>query len=124
MTTMLLGTMLTASADDYAYLNIIKTDGTGITLPASGATLTFEDGYLVAGSEKILLTELSSMRFSNETTGLDDLTISQQDNLTIEECDAIYDMQGRQIVKSSNGQLRPGIYIIKKGNTTEKIQIR
>lgn len=124
ITTMLFGAALTASADDYAYLNIVKTDGTGVTLPATGATITFEDGYLVAGSERILLADLSAMRFSNEATALDNLTISQSDNFSIEEADAVYDMQGREIAKSSVGQMRPGVYIIKRGNTTKKIQIR
>ena len=50
LSTMLLGAALTASAEDYAYLNIVKSDGTGISLSATEATLTFSEGYLVAGN--------------------------------------------------------------------------
>jgi len=123
--TMLLGTALAASADDYAYLNIVKADGTGISLPATEATITFADGYLVTGSEKILLSELSVMQFSNEsvssTTAISSPTEADTD-FSLSDADAVYDLNGRQL--STDAQLRPGVYIIKKGNTTKKIQVK
>lgn len=121
MTTMLLSSLSAAQADDYAYLNILKSDGTGITLPANGTTITFADGYLVAGSEKIALSELSVMRFSNWDTAINSVE-TDAETPDISEADAIYDLNGRQI--PSGTQLKKGVYIVKKGNTTQKVQIR
>lgn len=121
--TILLGAVLTASADDYAYLNIVRSDGSAITLPASGVTLTFEDGYLVTGDEKILLSELSVMRFSNEAIGtaIDQLE-GGNEAFSLSEADAVFDLSGRQMPKDF--QLPKGVYIVKKGNTVKKSQVR
>ena len=73
--------------------------------------------------EKILLSELSVMRFSNEIigTGISSLE-ADGDSIDPGEADAIYDLSGRQI--PSEAQLKKGIYIIKKGNKTSKIIIK
>lgn len=121
LSTMLLGAALTASAEDYAYLNIVKSDGTGISLSATEATLTFSEGYLVAGNERILLSELKKMQFSNDPIGTTAISsMETNDGFSLNDADAIYDLKGRQIT----GTLNKGMYIIKKGNTTKKIIIR
>jgi hypothetical protein len=121
LSTMLLGAALTASAEDYAYLNIVKSDGTGISLSATEATLTFSEGYLVAGNERILLSELKKMQFSNDPIGTTAISsLETNDGFSLNDADAIYDLKGRQIT----GTLNKGMYIIKKGNTTKKIIIR
>jgi len=121
LSTMLLGAALTASAEDYAYLNIVKSDGTGISLSATEATLTFSEGYLVAGNERILLSELKKMQFSNAPIGTTAISsLETNDGFSLNDADAIYDLKGRQIT----GTLNKGMYIIKKGNTTKKIIIR
>jgi opacity protein-like surface antigen len=121
LSTMLLSAALTASAADYAYLNIVKSDGTGISLSATEATLTFSEGYLVAGNERILLSELKKMQFSNDPIGTTAISsLETNDGFSLNDADAIYDLKGRQIT----GTLNKGMYIIKKGNTTKKIIIR
>lgn len=123
LSTMLLGAALTASAEDYAYLNIVKSDGTGISLSATEATLTFSEGYLVAGNERILLSELKKMQFSNDPIGTTAISsLETNDGFSLNDADAIYDLNGRQL--SGDGQLHKGIYIIKKGNLTKKIQVK
>lgn len=123
LSTMLLGAALTASAEDYAYLNIVKSDGTGISLSATEATLTFSEGYLVAGNERILLSELKNMQFSNDPIGTTAISsMETNDGFSLNDADAIYDLNGRQL--SSDAQLHKGIYIIKKGNLTKKIQVK
>jgi len=121
LSTILLGAALTANAEDYAYLNIVKSDGTGISLSATEATLTFSEGYLVAGNERILLSELKKMLFSNAPIGTTAISsLETNDGFSLNDTDAIYDLKGRQIT----GTLNKGMYIIKKGNTTKKIIIR
>jgi len=123
LATLLLGAALTASADDFAYLNVVKTDGTGLSLSASSATISFADGYLVVGDEKILLTELTALRYSNEeisTTSIGELSID--DAFSVDDADAIYDLNGRQLDK--NNVTAKGIYVIKKGSQIRKIQIK
>jgi hypothetical protein len=123
LSTMLLGAALTASAEDYAYLNIVKSDGTGISLSATEATLTFSEGYLVAGNERILLSELKKMQFSNAPIGTTAISsLETNDGFSLNDADAIYDLNGRQL--SGDAQLHKGIYIIKKGNLTKKIQVK
>lgn len=53
-------------ADDYTYLIIQNTDGTGVTLDVDNLTMTFSDGYLVAGDTQLSLSDLYKMYFSND----------------------------------------------------------
>jgi hypothetical protein len=48
------------------------------------------------------------------------LTISQFDNFTCTEADAVYDLNGRLVT----GTPTKGVYIIRKGNTTRKVVVR
>ncbi len=120
----LLGGLLSAHADSYTYLNVETTSGTVISIEAASATITFADGYLLSGTEKIAaLTELSKMYFSNEkgsgSTGISSIT--SDSDFSIDQADAIYDLSGRQVDKS---QVKKGVYIVKKGSETHKMQVR
>lgn len=53
-------------ADDYTYLNVQKTDGTGVSLGVDNLSITFSDGYFVAGDTRIALSDLSKMFFSDD----------------------------------------------------------
>jgi hypothetical protein len=117
---------ITTHAADYTYLTIVEQDGTKTSLTAVGLTITFSDGNLVATnsttseSKTISLSNLASMNFStaNETTtGIQNVSIDIDDADTF-----IYDLSGRQI--PSGGSLTKGIYIIKKGSVTRKIQVK
>ena len=107
---------------DYTYLNIEQTDGSVVSLSAVGTSISFNDGYLVAGDMQIALTSLSKMYFSNTegTTAIN--TLEAEDEVTLQNADAIYDLNGRQMTPGTT--LRPGIYIVKKNQTTCKIQVR
>lgn len=129
MTTLLIGSTMTAAADDYGYLTIEKSDGSKSSLTAIGTTITFADGNLIAvnGSEQatIALESLSAMRFTTISEGSSDVTaiggIEQSEALTLADADAVFDLSGREIPK--NG-VKKGVYIIKKGSKTQKIHIR
>ena len=123
LTAAFLAMQLSVQAADYNYLNVEKTDGTVISLSSSDLMITFADGYLVAGFEKIAaLSELSKMYFSNTegTTAING--ISADDDFSIADADAVYDISGRQL--SQNSQLRQGVYIVKKNGRTLKVQVR
>lgn len=117
---------ISVHAADYTYLTLVEQDGTKTSLTAVGLTITFSDGNLVATnsttseSKTISLSNLASMNFStaNETT-----TGIQNVSIDIEDADTfIYDLSGRQI--PSGASLTKGIYIIKKGSATRKIQVK
>lgn len=116
--------MATAHAEGYTYLTIVEQDGTQTSMTAVGLSLSFNSESLTASnaytgeSKVIALNSLVSMHFSNadETTGLQSLQTEQS------YADAVYTLQGQQL--PSSGQLPKGIYIIRKGNVTKKLQVR
>ncbi len=110
-------------ASDYQYLVFTLSDGTQQSVTASDLTITFSDGNLVATSGSttlatIALTSLTSMEFSNETTGIDNI----ESSLTIDDAAAIYDMGGRLMPR--NAQLPKGVYVMKTNNKTIKFQVK
>lgn len=115
-------------AEDYAYLTIVEQDGTKTSLTAVGLSIKFTDGNLTVNnaytdeSKTIALSNLVSMNFSNsdETTGISDILTNG--NVGIDGADAIYTLQGQRIPEGK--QLPKGVYIIKKGNVTQKLQVR
>lgn len=123
--TILLG-ISNAHAEDYTYLTIVGVDNSKISLTAVGLSISFCDGNLVAKNAyteetaTIALTNLASMYFStnDETTGIHTI-LANASNCQVE---AVYNLQGQQV--STNTPLRKGIYIIKQGNITQKIQIK
>ena len=115
-------------AEEYTYLTFVEQDGTKTSLTAVGLSLSFDNGYLTASnaytgeSKEIALVSLASMNFSydDESTGI--RNIQADDIVSIDQADAIYTLQGQRL--PSGRQLPKGIYIIKKGNVTKKLQVR
>lgn len=118
--------MATVQAEDYKYLTIVRIDGTKTSMTAIGLSISYSDTQLTATNAytdettTIALTDLASMNFSNtdETTGIHTI----QANETNEKNNAIYNLQGEQLHK--NATLSKGIYIIKKGNKTQKFIVK
>jgi hypothetical protein len=116
----------TMQAEDYKYLTIVGIDGTKTSLTAVGLSISFSDTQLTAKNAytdettTIALTNLASMNFSNtnETTGIHTIHANETD----EKSDAVYNLQGEQM--PDNTTFSKGIYIIKKGNETQKIIVK
>ncbi len=129
LTLLITAASLTAQAADYDYFTIVEQDGTKTSLTAVGLTITFSDGNLVAEnsttaeSKTVALSSLASLNFSttDETTTTGISSIST-DSFGLDDADAVYDLSGRQLPQGST--LTKGIYIIKKGSVTRKIQVR
>ena len=111
-------------AEDYAYLTIVGADGGKTSLTAVGLTLSFSDDNLVARnaytdeSLTLPLSSLASMNFSknDETTGIAPVhAVTSGD-------DAVYTIQGLRLPVGT--PLKKGIYIVRKGSTTQKVQVR
>lgn len=111
-------------AEDYAYLTIVGADGGKTSLTAVGLTLSFSDDNLVARnaytdeSLTLPLSSLASMNFSNddETTGITSVhAVTSGD-------DAVYTIQGLRLPVGT--PLKKGIYIVRKGSTTQKVQVK
>ena len=116
--TMLVG-VLTAHADNYAYLTFETTDGAKVSVSvASDVTLTISGTTLTVGSQSFTLTNLSKMYFSNtdETTGIEEIT-----SATLDEATDIYDLQGHKVTKD---QMRRGVYIVKTNSRTYKMVVK
>ena len=98
--------MLTAHAEEYAYLTFKTTDGAKISVPASSLTITISGTTLTAGSQSFTLSNLSKMYFSTSdlTSGIESL---ENIRLTIDEATDIYDLQGRRLERAP----QKGIYI-------------
>ena len=73
LTAILLAGILTAQAADYQYLTIEKTDGTALSLPAIGLTISYADNNLTAvnGTEgtTIAMSDVNCMYFSETPSG-------------------------------------------------------
>ncbi|WP_033149230.1 hypothetical protein [Prevotella sp. P6B1] len=118
--------MATVQAEDYKYLTIVGIDGTKTSLTAVGLSISFSDTQLTAKNAytdetaTIALTNLASMNFSNtdETTGIRTIQVGETNG----KSDAIYNLQGEQL--PANATLPKGIYIIKKGNETQKVIVK
>ena len=113
--------MLTAHAEEYAYLTFETTDGAKISVPASSLTITISGTTLTAGSQSFTLSNLDKMYFSTSdlTSGIESL---ENIRLTIDEATDIYDLQGRKVSKD---QLRSGqVYIVKTKSGTHKIAMQ
>lgn len=120
--------MATVHAEDYYYLTIVETDGTKTSLTAVGLSLNFGSDKLTITnaytdeSKTIALSRLASMNFSNndETTAI--RSILSEGTISIEDADAIYTLQGQKL--PIGAPLQKGVYLIRKGNVTKKIQVR
>lgn len=122
---LLLYCMTVTQAASYKYLVVEKTDGTRHSMEASGLTLMFSEGNLVASDgTSIALTQLTKMYFSDVDAIEEILSSTLQGTFTV------YTLSGEESgtfdgVNELNTRLPKGIYIIKdqQGNTA-KIQIR
>ena len=83
LTAILLAGILTAQAADYQYLTIEKTDGTALSLPAIGLTISYADNNLTAvnGTEgtTIAMSDVNCMYFSetpSSTTTSTDVAVA------------------------------------------------
>lgn len=111
-------------AEDYAYLTIVGADGGKTSLTAVGLTLSFSDDNLVARnaytdeSLTLPLSSLASMNFSND----DETTSITSVHAVTGGDDAVYTIQGLRLPVGT--PLKKGIYIVRKGSTTQKVQVK
>jgi hypothetical protein len=120
--------MTMVHAQDYAYLTIVEQNGNKTSLTAIGLSMQFSNGNLTVSnaytneSKTIALNNLLSMNFSNsnETTSI--RHIQTDETVSIDDAEAIYTLQGQAL--PIERQLPKGIYIIRKGNETRKMQVR
>ncbi len=86
--TMLPLLMQEVKAADYQYLVITTSDGTERALTASGLTIAFSNGNLVATSSSatvatIALADLASMHFSNTDTGIESTQADDTNQISV-----------------------------------------
>lgn len=128
LSTLALAAVFSMRAADYTYLTLVEQDGTKTSLTAIGLTITFSDGNIVATnsatseSKTISLSSFASMNFSNSNETTTGINAIEAESFGIGDAEAVYDITGRQIPAATS--LPKGIYIIKKGNTVRKIQVR
>ena len=116
---MLVG-VLTAHADNYAYLTFETTDGAKASVSVEGLTLTISGTTLTVGTQSFTLTKLSKMYFSTtDETGTTD--ISEVMKADLDEAREIYDLSGKKIV---NSKLPRGVYIVKTNSRTYKMVVK
>ena len=120
--------MATVHAEDYYYLTIVETDGTKTSLTAVGLSLSFGSDKLTVTnaytneSKTIALSRLASMNFSNndETTAV--RSIQTYATFSIDDADAVFTLQGQKLPAGT--QPAKGVYLIRKGTKTQKLQVR
>ena len=151
-TLLLLAATLTAGADTYNYMVFEASDGTLLSMTADGLKLIYNDGTLTAISGNVSRTfavsDLNRMFFSDTMQGTDATAIQEikvatpgQAATTPDDSSSgslgslaslaslasqgyeVYDLSGRRVATSGT-QLKPGLYIFKKGNTTTKRYIK
>ena len=118
---------LTANASNYDYLTVQKSDGTAVSFPSSGLTITFSGGNMIvtqSGTPTTLpLSTLSKMFFGDRNVS--SIQAATQEKASVE----VFDLQGRRIAAQMrmadvNTQLPKGVYIVKKGNTSVKVTVK
>lgn len=116
-------------AADFDYFILRQTDGTVTALSSANLRITFSDGNLVAtsssGSTTLPLTTMDAMFFSaTNLAGIKSVS-NQSDTGGI----VVYNMAGVAVAKGDSmddavKDLQRGLYIVKRGSTVNKIQIR
>ena len=119
---------VTANASDYKFLTVQQSNGTEQSFTASGLTITFSSGNMVINengtSTTISLAGLSKMYFSDESTGIKNLTNEGEESVEV------FDLQGRRLPSLQGGaggkfsQLPKGVYIVKQGDRSFKITVK
>lgn len=130
LTILLAASLLKVSATDFTYF-IVETASAGgnYTFTASGLTMDFSSdaGYVtvVQGdqSQKIALTDLTKMYFSNDPAGIED--IKTDNGSTIKA----YTTAGVSLgefdsVESLKASLKKGVYVVKTQKQTLKLAVK
>lgn len=123
LVTFALAVITTSRAQNFEYLTFEQTDGTCLSLPVSGLTLTFSGGNLVSSDgTTIPLSSLSKMFFT-ETSGITSLPAHQPEGPV-----SAYTTAGSYAGQFSDSQeairqLPKGLYIMKdsKGNVAKTL---
>ena len=121
---------LTANASNYDYLTVQKSDGTAVSFPSSGLTITFSGGNMIitqSGTPTTLpLSALSKMFFGDsDVSGIEAMT---QEKPSV-EAGEVFDLQGRRVatqmhLTNMQGKLPKGIYVVKNGENTVKVTVK
>ncbi|MBQ8464316.1 MAG: hypothetical protein IJ544_09420 [Prevotella sp.] len=128
--TIALAGLTTAGAYDYPYLTFQSADGSTTSVSVESLTITINDGQLVVrnadGSQTFTVAQLSKMFFS-ETAEATGISTAKTDG-TSEEVE-VYTVGGIAIGKfasmaQAKQTLKPGLYVVRSGNKTTKINIR
>lgn len=116
-------------AADFDYFILRQTDGTVTALSSANLRITFSDGNLVAtsssGSTTLPLTSMDAMFFSaTNLAGIKSVS-NQSDTGGI----VVYNVAGVAVAKGDSmddavKDLQRGLYIVKRGSTVNKIQIK
>ena len=107
-------TFVASHAITYPYLILETTNGESFTLPASGLTITFSNGQLVASDgTQIALSSLSKMFFS-DTQGIETTILPSSLTGSVE----VYTVSGKAIgtyndARTALTHLSHGVYILK-----------
>lgn len=146
---LLFAVAIMAKADDYGYMELCQNGNDKTIVEAKGLTITFSGGYLIAtessGTEtRLPLSGMSSMRFTSDkadgikTVGAASGTVMADGGslvLTVAEGTryAVASLSGMAIAQgNATGTaketiacgLAPGLYIVKIGEKSLKIQVR
>lgn len=124
---LLLAVTISAFADggyDYPFMVFTTTDGQqtavsveGLRMNVSGGVLTVEAGEQTVAFQ---LENLAEMHFAETdvATGIGEV---KSEKLKENNSADVYDLAGRRV---DGTQLLPGVYVMKKGNSTAKIFVR
>lgn len=106
-------TALHIHAEGYPYLVLENTDGSTYSLSASGLTLTFSDGNLVASDgTTVSLSQLRKMYFS-ETSSINNLKHLSSDEVTVFTPSGV-SMGHFPSISTAVSRLPKGLYIIQE----------
>lgn len=97
--------------------NFYMTDGTLAISSYAGKAIKADGSITYSGGTQ----NFSTSATEQGSTAISSISLNDSETLSIDDADAVYDLQGREIEPS---QVTKGLYIIKKGNTTKKIIIK
>ena len=127
-----LSAMSAMYADTYPYLLFRKTDGTVLSVAASGVEMTVAGGNLVVNdgcsTQQISLSDLKSMCFSTgDATEIRDATSS--DGCEASGMVSVYTMAGVHVgdydsLDAFTSGAASGVYVVKSGSRTYKTVVR
>lgn len=127
LTLMVVVAAMTARAADFPYLVFQTTDGTTYTMAVESLTLNISNGQMIAtnneASHTFALSELSKMYFSETTVGIDENSISENDEVEVYAVTGVF--LGRYSnIRTAVQSLKGGIYVLKTQSGTQKIAVK